>query len=50
MYFKNLKNFLKIETKGFSISKIHFENTLTSLVSFQILYEFENHLAVARRF
>ncbi|OIQ04449.1 MAG: hypothetical protein COV98_02275 [Candidatus Altarchaeum sp. CG12_big_fil_rev_8_21_14_0_65_33_22] len=49
-YLKNLTDFLKIETEGFNISKFHFENTLTSFVSFKILCEFENHLAVARRF
>ena len=31
MYLKNLTNFLKIETKGFNISKFHFENSYQKL-------------------
>ncbi|OIQ05834.1 MAG: hypothetical protein COV98_02445 [Candidatus Altarchaeum sp. CG12_big_fil_rev_8_21_14_0_65_33_22] len=34
-YLKNLKDFLKIETEGFSISKFHFENKFASFGYFK---------------
>ncbi|PIV27605.1 MAG: hypothetical protein COS36_05195 [Candidatus Altarchaeum sp. CG03_land_8_20_14_0_80_32_618] len=38
-YLKNFKDFLKIETEGFSISKFHFENYRCFFFDFLVFFE-----------